>query len=202
MRPGVGRRAAQVERVQVRAPNSARPTRTIVAPSSTATSKSSLIPIDSSREPEVGGQLAQRARTSGGGRRRAGGTVMRPATSRPSAAERVDERRHRAGRQPPFCGSSRQVHLDQHPRAGRPPGDLGAELGAVDRLPARDPRRERAHLVALELPEEVPARAVPASAGALASSSWARFSPTSTTPAATTCCDTARRRRSWSRRPA
>ena len=51
-----------------------------------------------------------------------------------------------------------QVHLHQHPGARRPPGDLGAELGPVDRLPARDPRRERAHLVALELPEEVPAR--------------------------------------------
>ena len=58
-----------------------------------------------------------------------------------------------------------EVHLDEHPGARRAAGDLVAELGPVDRLPARDPRRERPHLVALEPAEEVPAHAARRRAG-------------------------------------
>ena len=105
------------------------------------------------RRPARAGAANQRRGSSPGG-----GTAMRPATSRPSARSASTSARHRRRAAAALLRLLRQVHLDEHPGARRPPGDLGAELGAVDRLPARDPRRERAHLVALQLPEEVPTR--------------------------------------------
>ena len=121
-------------------PKSARPTRTIVAPSSTATSKSSVMPIDSSRELERAPPARGARRTTGAGRRRAGGTVISPSTARPEPRQRRRRAaRRRRGAQPPFCGSLAEVHLDEHPGAGRAAGDLRAELGAVDRLPAARP---------------------------------------------------------------
>ena len=110
---------------------------------------------------------------------------MSPSTSRPVATERVDEAGRLAGAHPAFCGSSRgspRRAPGRRARAGRSRRRASSRSTDCQHV---DPRRERAHLVALELPDEVPARAGrSASSGALASSSWARFSPTSTTPAA------------------
>src|SRR3954447_10131729 len=67
-----------------RAPNSPRPTRTIVGPSSTATSRSSLIPMERSARPSwsaIAATWRKPGRASSGGP--AGPTAMRPRTSRP-----------------------------------------------------------------------------------------------------------------------
>ena len=168
-----------------RAPKRARPTRTIVAPSSTATSKSSVMPIDSSASSRATA-CSRSSREPAAGVAVVGRHGHEPGDVEAVGAECVDQRGHRRRRAPALLRLLPQVHLHQDPGAGRAAGDLGAELGPVDRLPARDPRRELAHLVALELSEEVPA-ARPATA-VLASSSWARFSPRSTTPASTTSC--------------
>ena len=84
---------------------------------------------------------------------------MSPATSRPSAGRRVDQGRHRRRARSRPSGAPPPRSPPRAPAHRGSAGDLGAQLGAVDRLPAPDPRRELPHLVALQLPEEVPPRA-------------------------------------------
>ena len=122
------------------APKSARPTRTIVAPSSTAISKSSVIPMDSSVISSVAAEFAELRRTTAAGRRPAGGTVISPSTRRPTPRSVVDERagrirRHNrpsAARAPMFTSTSTRA-----PGAWRAMAD--AERFSVDRLPPASP---------------------------------------------------------------
>ena len=186
-RPGCGRR---------RGPG--RPARSWPPPRPRPRSRR-VMPIDSSASPRRSpssrsaanqrpGVLAVRAARPSGPRRRGRG---------PAARRRA--RRTAPGAHPPFCGSSGEVHLDEHRAPGRVAGDRGAELGRSTDCQQRDPRRERRTLLRCSCPRKCHAAPAPVELAALASSSWARFSPRSTTPAATTCCDARRRRRSWSR---
>ena len=114
---------------------------------------------------------------------------MSPSTSRPSARRASTRRRDLArARSPPFWGSPPRFTSTSTRAPGARRAISAPSSARSTDCQHRDPRRERAHLVALQLPEEVPARRA-AATGAFASSSWARFSPRSTTPAATTACD-------------
>src|SRR5205823_14022822 len=59
---------------------------------------------------------------------------------------------------PPLLLPPGHVHLPEDPRPRRAPPDLRRELFAVYRLPERDIWRNGVHLVALQPPDEVPAR--------------------------------------------
>ena len=82
---------------------------------------------------------------------------MRPRTSSPVDAARRPAPATVRGRAPALLGLAGHVHLHQHGRARRPPGDLRPSVDAVDALPQVDERGELAHLVALEAADEVPA---------------------------------------------
>ena len=171
-----------------RGPNRARPTRTMVAPSSTATSKSSVMPIDSSDSSSAAAWLPQRGEPAAGvagvGRHgheaatsspAAGRSSTRrrdaaPGGSRPSAAPRPGSPRRAPGRPAP-AGRSRR-------RARRRSTDCQhATHGASARTLLRWSRPRKC--------QRTPTGGGPVTA-ALASSSWARFSPRSGTPASTT----------------
>ena len=147
------------------------------------------MPIESSASSSATACSRSRGEPAARGSPCCGGTVMSPPTSSPSAAQRVDQRRDLAGRAAALLRLVPEVHLDQHPGAGGAAGDLGAELRPVDRLPARDPRREL-HAPCCAGAARGSASARARAPAVLASSSCARFSPTSTTPASTTSCDT------------
>ena len=112
-----------------RGPNTAVPTRTIVAPSAIAASKSPLIPIDSSRETQARRRARAAWRSTGRGSPASGGTVISPCRREPDARRRVDERRRVGRRQPPFCSSPatftwtstrRRAHGPRSRRRARP----------------------------------------------------------------------------------
>ena len=153
--PSRGRRRVR-RRPCGRSPNSARPTRTIVAPSSTATSKSSVMPIDSSGP---SGAASSRAAARDSSRRarerrprilRLGRPAGRPSSgpgrrgrSRPtSAATAVAERR--PGAKPGLGRIAVDVDLEQDRDAVARP-DLAGEpvqpLGELDRIDRLDRRR-------------------------------------------------------------
>ena len=109
-----------------------------------------------------------------------GGIVMRPLTV---TGQRAMKSPSSLGRDPALALLPGRVDLDEDPRVGRP---VLAELGErrvrghrVDQLHVRE---DDLDLAALELADEVPAEA-PDGPRALASRSWARFSPTSSMPA-------------------
>ena len=103
-----------------------------------------------------------------------GPTVISPATSSPASRRVGDERRHVGERAAALAGLARRVDLHQHPRPRRPAGDLGDEAAAVDGLPDVDEAGQLAHLVRLQLADEVHGeRRARRPSGALVSSSWA-----------------------------
>ena len=140
-------------------------------PPRSAASKSAVMPIDSSPS-------SRRPASSRSGREPAPGVLGRRRDGhqaphrQPERRQPVAKGRRGAGRASTLLRLSGQVHLDQHRGAGGVPGEHRTELGPVDGLPARDPRRERAHLVALERAEEVPARRRAARARARAPAPW------------------------------
>src|SRR5437879_5719469 len=102
----VGRAYRRALAAAGRGPKSARPIRTIVAPSSTATSRSSDIPMERSSRPTSSASAATRRkprRASSGGP--AGPTAMRPRTSRPAARSCSTRPGTSGGGHPPFWGS-------------------------------------------------------------------------------------------------
>ena len=187
-------------RAVVRAPKIAVPTRTIVAPSSIATSKSWLMPIDSSRSAPAGtpacnqpvAQLAQPGET----------TAARPPGFRPAAAAasspraraavqscgRRDDRRHR--RRP-----ARRVWCL---RAPGPPGSAHRPSARL-RLRASSTRRSRStlsiawiavdrgrgfpRLVRLQVADQVPPNLHVGRCAIFCRASWTLFSPKSRCPA-------------------
>ena len=163
------------------------PTRTMVAPSSIAASKSPLIPIDSSAQPEPLGEAHGARRTRAAGPPPAGATVISPSTSSPSGPERVDER-------------ARVVGTRSRPSAPRRPRFTSTSTRAPGR-PARD-RRRRARRRSTECHQRTHgaswstllrwSRPMKCHVGAGSRrrarapwprSSWARFSPRSVRPA-------------------
>ena len=114
-------------------PNRARPRRTMVAPSSTATSKSSLMPMDSSARPRPPASSREGGEGRPGIAPRAG-TVMSPSTDNPRARRPSTRAGASSGWHPPFGGSS-GVHLHQHPAPGRRRAMASPGLGPVDRMP-------------------------------------------------------------------
>ena len=133
------------------------PTRTRSCPPATATSRSPLMPIEHTGSPS--------SSTSGATSRtpaacRLGSAVGRadrhqPVDVEPGVARvrRRARRRRRAGSRP--CRLAGRVDLDQHRGARGPPGDLVDERRPVDRLPHVDDAGELAHLVRLQLADEV-----------------------------------------------
>ena len=97
------------------------PTRTIVAPSPIAASKSPAHPHRAARA--VRGRRPARAapRSAGGDRRSAGGTVMSPSTRHAGVAADVDERRGRVRVAPALLRLASHVDLHEH-RARRARG--------------------------------------------------------------------------------
>src|SRR5205085_11244450 len=97
----------EYDRHQPRLPKIARPTRTIVDPSSIAISKSSLIPIDSSRTPSAS-RIVRNSRKNGrtASAPTAGGIAISPRTSTPSSATIFfTVASTSSGAIPLFCGS-------------------------------------------------------------------------------------------------
>src|SRR6266542_3668577 len=86
-------------------PKIARPMRTIVAPSFTATSKSSLMPIDTSARPRRWASSASAA-NAGRGSRPAAGTVISPSTASPADRSPSTRAGASSGATPALAGSS------------------------------------------------------------------------------------------------
>ena len=156
-----------------RSPKIAVPTRTRVAPSSIATSKSWLMPMESS-PPASSPSRSARSRSARSRRkngraargRRGGGQHHQAFEAQPGAPaerfERGEELAPRGGR----TSSPRRPGPPGRGRAasGRPrppPGQPRAELDAVDRLDEVEERRRAARLVGLQVADEVPAQARP-----------------------------------------
>ena len=195
-------------------PKMARPTRTIVAPSSTATSKSFVMPIDSSVQvvrhrcaSPAGAPAARAARGTPSGRPRAARERRhrhQPAdldaghvAARPAARPRPP-----SGSNPCLLSSRRDVHLQQHrlhdarPRArgGRSTCEqLAASRPSGSGTPAR---RRRCDLVRLQRADEVPA--LVGEQRRACRRTPARGSRRSRgIPRRSACADLRRRRRSW-----
>ena len=142
-----------------RGPNSPVPTRTSVAPSWRATSRSPDMPIESSVNPSRSRERACSAKRRPG---RLGRAVRRDRHDAPDVepeiAQPFDEARGHRRRAAALLLLTRRVHLCEHRGAGGVAGDLGAERQAVDAVPQRHERRRLAHLVALEPTDGVPPR--------------------------------------------
>ena len=115
------------------------------------------------------------------GRRRAGGTVMSPSTSRPRPGACRPGAATSPGAQPPFCGSSPRFTST----STRAPGARRA-ISAPSAARSTDCQHvthgaSARTLLRWSCPRKCHARAR-STRGALASSSWARFSPRSVTP--------------------
>ena len=160
-----------------RGPNSAVPTRTMVAPSATATSRSSVMPIDRSARPRSSRQAGAARRERGAGpvgvARR--GDAIRPRTSSPRSPQRRSTRSAACvGRAAALLGSPVTFTCTSTAAPGARLAISAPSDAPVDALPQADVGASWPHLVALEAADEVPAgrRASP-TAPALATSSWA-----------------------------
>ena len=131
--------------------------RTSVAPSATATSRSSLIPIEHTDRP----RRSTIARTVPNPGRAASGppcvgpTVISPATSRPWACGSLDQCVDVPDRAAALAGLPARVDLHQDAQPGHPLGQLVDQRRAVDRLDDVDEADELADLVGLQLTDEV-----------------------------------------------
>ena len=136
-----------------------------------ATSKSWLMPIDSSRNRSAGTPASTSPSRSARSRRNqgrassgfsaSGGSSISP-TSRAAVQPRggLDDRRHLVDRRAVFRVLQRQIHLDQHVDGA--PGFAGGlidplqQVDAVDRVNRADRRRGFPRLVRLQVADEVP----------------------------------------------
>ncbi len=130
----------------------------MVDPSRTATSRSSVIPIDRSRTPSRSASDASEWNAARG--------VVRPALGSDAHQSAHDEPEILTTRDQigdvirpatTLLGFARSVHLYEHRGVVGALGDLGGELGSVDGLPKRDVFGDRPHLVRLQPTDEVPA---------------------------------------------
>ena len=143
-------------------------------------------PSSTSRSPGRRSSGARGRRRAGDRRgRRHGHQSLDAASVRPA---RVDERGAPRRARTPLLRLTRHVDLHEHRGAGRAPADLGRELRRGRPTATARPRRDGAHLVALQPPDEVPPqtrrRDVARAPRPSPTRSWARFSPRSTAPAA------------------
>ena len=139
-------------------PNRTLPSRTCVDPSCTATTKSSLMPIEQVASP----RSSHRPRT----RRKPGSGGLRRRPPWPDGHQPVDDETGRRvawstsastcdGGAAALARLAGRVDLDQHVRPGRPFGELDDQRRAVDRLVHVDEIDDLAHLVGLQLADEV-----------------------------------------------
>ena len=138
-------------------PNRTLPSRTRVDPSCTATTKSSLMPIEQADRPSRSHspRTTRKPGRAASGPPSVGPTVIRPSTTRPADTALVTSDSASSGAQPPLVGSADGVDLHEHMRAGRPLGQLDDQRRSVDGLVDVDEIDDLAHLVGLQLPDEM-----------------------------------------------
>ena len=146
-----------------RSPKIARPTRTIVAPSSIATSKSSLMPIDSSRRPAASRRARSRrkyGRAPPAGPAAGSSSGLRP--TRCGSRRRASSAGSAVGRDAALARLAADVHLDStRARAAACRGMARqrlAERDAVDRVDDVEDLERARRLVALQVADQMPAR--------------------------------------------
>ena len=128
----------------------------MVEPSDTATSRSSLIPIEQWRTPRRSASARSSrkpARDPSGGPARP--TVISPSTARPASRAAATSAGASVGRAAGLLRLVRHVDLHHDPRARRALGELVDEDRTIDRLPDVDDAGQRPHLARLELADEV-----------------------------------------------
>ncbi len=161
-----GRRSAIAERyAQTRSPKSALPTRTSVAPHATATSRSCVMPMESSgSSPAPPCSSRSRASASKYGRAPSGssvcgGTVIRPRSTSVRASRRTaaSTAASVARLAPGLLRLTPHVHLHEHrERFDRALAQLARQLRRVDRVHEARARGHLARLVGLQVPDRVP----------------------------------------------
>ena len=152
----------------------ARPTRTIVAPSSMAISKSSVIPIDSSRRPAASRRARELAEVRAGVLRRTGRRAWSSGPRRQSCGSRrrASSAGKRLGRDAALARLAADVHLDQHARASAARRGVRAPRvspsAALSTVWIRSKASTRARrLVALQMADQMPAQPPPPTAARL-----------------------------------
>ncbi len=132
----------------------------MVEPSSTATSRSPLIPIDLSGRARSSARRRSRGRTRAARCRSPRGTDgHQPLHVEAIGAQVGHQRGYSAGLAAALLLLARHVHLDQHRRPGGPLRDLRAQVAPVDALPERHVWGQLADLVALQATDGMPAHA-------------------------------------------
>ena len=156
-RPSGGDRAPRL----ARAPKTAEPTRTWVAPQAIAVSKSSLMPMERPARPWRPASSASR-RKWGSGSSSTGGIVISPKTGRSRPRQVASRASSPSGSTPAFCGSRPVLtwtkSVGQAPLRLHRAGELLGEAGAVEAVDGVEQRQRAVELVGLQRADEVQAR--------------------------------------------
>ena len=142
-----------------RSPNRARPRRSMVEPSESATSRSSDIPIDrTGRSSESASDESRREPGAGGLGRSRWSDRHQPGHVEVLVTESFHQFGDPVGRAPAPPGKAGHVQLDQDRRSGAPTGDGVSLLEPADPLPPGHQGGQAGHLVPLHGPQVVPHR--------------------------------------------
>ncbi len=115
------------------------------------------MPIEQTVSPRrsISARTARKPGRAASGPPSVGPTVINPITSRPALAALSTSAGTSSRRHPPLPRFTGGVDLDHHSCTGNPLGELGDKRQPVDRLVDRDDGGEHAHLVGLQLADEV-----------------------------------------------